>query len=125
MRSRCDLATADGGGPGLDGVYLKPGTGEYVQSTGVEPDSRATGQFYYVSDVGLRFHISDATDGDGAGCRRCARSPGARTDAPQAAPWPMLSLLPAGPELSQQAAMIAHDGIAADPDGSTIAPPKS
>jgi hypothetical protein len=44
------LATADDDGPGLDGVYLKPGTGEYVQSTGDEPGARATGQLFYISD---------------------------------------------------------------------------
>ncbi|MCV7064086.1 type VII secretion protein EccB, partial [Mycolicibacterium vaccae] len=42
-------------------------------------------------------------------------------DAPehaQPAPWPILSLLPPGPRLSQEAAMIAHDGMAADPRAS-------
>ncbi len=118
------LATADGGGPGLDSVYLKPGSGEYVQATGVEPDSHATGQLYYVSDVGLRFPISDGPTAAALGVVG-VQKPGDSTEVPQAAPWPMLSLLPAGPELSQQAALIAHDGMAADPDGSTIAPPKS
>src|SRR5262249_58481929 len=51
------LATADGNGPGLDSVYLTPGTGEFVQATGVQPDSNATGQLCYVSDVGLRFRL--------------------------------------------------------------------
>ncbi len=53
------LATADGSGPGLDSVYLTPGTGEFVQATGVEPDSKAMGQLFYVSDVGVRFGIKD------------------------------------------------------------------
>jgi len=118
------LATADDGGPGLDSVYLKPGSGEYVQSTGVEPNSHATGQLYYVSDVGLRFHINDVPTAAALGVVG-VQKPGDSADVPQAAPWPMLSLLPAGPELSQQAALIAHDGIAADPAGSKIAPPKS
>ena len=53
------LADADGNGPGLDSVYLTPGAGEYVQATGVEPDSQSTGQLFYVSDTGLRYHIKD------------------------------------------------------------------
>ena len=102
------FATADGNGAGLDCVYLKPGAGEYVQATGVEPDSHATGQLFYVSDTGLRYHISDGPRRS-AGCRRRAEARGQTV--PQPAPWPVLSLLPPGPELSQQAAMIAHDGM--------------
>jgi type VII secretion protein EccB len=118
------LASADGGGPGLDSVYLKPGTGEYVQSTGDQANSHATGQLFYVSDLGLRFHISDLPTATALGVVG-VKKPGDPTEAPQPAPWPVLSLLPPGPELSQQAAMIAHDGIAADANGSRIAPPKS
>ena len=33
--------------------------------------------------------------------------------------------LPPGPELSQEAALVAHDGLAADPDSVTVAPPQS
>jgi type VII secretion protein EccB len=118
------LATADGDGPGLDSVYLKPGTGEYVQSTGDEPGSRAKGQLFYVSDVGLRFHIQDVPTATALGLSG-TREPGSAAETLLSAPWPVLSLLPSGPELSQQAALIAHDGTAADPDGSTITPPKS
>jgi hypothetical protein len=31
-----------------------------VQSTGDEPGARATRQLFYISDVGLRFHVDDA-----------------------------------------------------------------
>ena len=53
------LATADGNGAGLDFVYLTPGAGEYVHATGGGPDSESTGQLFYVSDTGLRYHIKD------------------------------------------------------------------
>ncbi len=117
------LATADGGGPGLDSVYLRPGTGEYVQATGAEPNSRASGQLFYVNDLGVRFHVRDETAAAALGVVG-VKAPGSSNQAAQPAPWPVLVLLPPGPELSQQAALIAHDGIAADPQGHQIAPPK-
>jgi hypothetical protein len=118
------LATADGDGPGLDNVYLKPGTGEYVQSAGDELDSRAMGQLFYVSDLGLRFHISDTSTATALGVVDTKAPDSGSPPIPQVAPWQVLSLLPPGAELSQQAAMISHDGIGADPDGVEITPPK-
>jgi type VII secretion protein EccB len=117
------LASADGSGPRLDSVYVKPGTGEYVQATGDAPGSRASGQLFYVSDVGLRYQIDDIPTASALGVLG-VRKPG-ENDVPQVAPWPVLSLLPAGPRLSQEAAMIAHDGMAADPGGAKIAAPAS
>jgi ESX secretion system ATPase EccB len=35
----------------------------------------------------------------------------------------VLALLPAGPELSQEAALVAHDGVASDPN--SVAVPKN
>lgn len=117
------LATADGNGPGLDFTYLKPGTGEYVQSTGGEPDSRAMGQLFYVSDTGVRYHVRDLPTAAALGLAG-VKEPNGPDEVPQYAPWPVISLLPPGPELSQQAALIAHDGMAADPDGFKVIPPK-
>lgn len=117
------LATADGNGPGLDYAYLKPGTGEYVQSTGGEPDSRAMGQLFYIADTGVRYHIRDLPTAAALGVVG-VKDPEKPDETPQFAPWPVISLLPPGPELSQQAALIAHDGMAADPDGFKVNPPK-
>jgi type VII secretion protein EccB len=113
------LATADGSGPGLDGVYLRPGTGEYVQATGVEPGSRATGQLFYVSDSGLRFNVKDAASASALGVTGMKGGDG-QADMPQLAPWPVLALLPPGPQLSQESALVAHDGMAHDPDGQQV-----
>ncbi|OBA78585.1 type VII secretion protein EccB [Mycobacterium sp. 1164966.3] len=118
------LATADGNGPGVDSVYLKPGTGEYVQATGGNADSRAMGQLFYVSDAGVRYHIKDPPTAAALGVTG-VHDPRVEGDVPQLAPWPVVSLLPAGPELSQEAALIAHDGMGADPRGSTVEQPKS
>lgn len=112
------VATADGAGPSVDAVYLKPGTGEYVQAA--NPGSGpAFGDLFYVSDVGLRYPVKDpatATILGLAGVRESRDAP----EHAQPAPWPILSLLPPGPRLSQEAAMIAHDGMAADPAGRAI-----
>jgi type VII secretion protein EccB len=118
------LATADGAGPGLDGVYLKPGTGAFVQAAGDGRDGRARGQLFYVDDLGVRFNIKDEPTASALGVVGDKQA-GKTTVAPQPAPWPVLSLLPPGPELSQQAALIVHDGIAADPAGLKITLPKS
>ncbi|OBJ52938.1 type VII secretion protein EccB [Mycobacterium sp. 1423905.2] len=119
-----DLATGDGNGPGVDSVYLRPGTGEYVQATGGDADSRAMGQLFYVSDTGVRYHIKDLPTAAALGVTG-VHDPRLDADVPQFAPWPVLSLLPAGPELSQEAALVAHDGMGADPRGSKVEPPKS
>jgi type VII secretion protein EccB len=116
------LASADGNGPGLDSVYMTPGAGEYVQTTGVEPGSQSTGPLFYVSDTGLRYHIKDLATASALGVVG-VKAPGQQSETPQLAPWPVLSLLPSGPELSQEAALVAHDGVAPDPN--SVAVPKS
>ena len=118
------LATADGSGPGLDSVYLRPGTGEFVQATGVQPDSRAMGQLFYISDVGVRFGIKDLPSAAALGATGVKTNDG-KNETPQLAPWPIISLLPPGPELSQEAALIAHDGMPADAHGQVVQQPKS
>ncbi|HET6734480.1 type VII secretion protein EccB [Mycobacterium sp.] len=118
------LATGDGNGPGVDFVYLTPGAGEYVQATGGGPGSDSTGQLFYVSDTGLRYHIKDFPTADALGVTG-VKVPDGPQNGPQWAPWPVLSLLPPGPELSQEAALVAHDGMAADPGSVAIQPPEN
>ena len=113
------LASADGTGAAVDSVYLKPGAGEYVQATGSDPDSRSTGQLFYVSDTGVRYHIKDLPTADALGVSGVKVADGP-ANAPQWAPWAVISLLPPGPELSQEAALVAHDGMAADPDSTKV-----
>ncbi|ALG84045.1 type VII secretion protein EccB [Gordonia phthalatica] len=93
------LATADGPGPALDLVYLQPGSGEHVLLTGVEPDSRRASTPFYISDVGVRYRLAGAETASILGL-----------DDPLRAPWPMVSLLPSGPELSREAAAVTRDG---------------
>jgi len=114
------LASADGPGPGIDAVYLKPGTGEYVQAA--NPGSGpALGDLFYVSDLGLRYPVKNAATAAMLGLVGVRESRNVPEHA-EAAPWPILSLLPPGPRLSQEAALIAHDGMAADPAGVAVTP---
>ncbi|MEE6179144.1 type VII secretion protein EccB [Mycobacterium sp. 050134] len=117
------LATADGGGPALDTVYLRPGTGEYVRATGDGPGGQEMGPLFYVDDVGVRFHVADTAAAAALGMEGGKAAAGADQQ-PRPAPWSVLGLLPPGPELSPQAALIAHDGIAGDAEGSKITPPR-
>lgn len=107
------LAGADGGGPGLDGVFVTPGHGHYIQATGSEPDSSRAESLFYVSDSGVRFGIPDSQTAAVIGLG----------DTPAPAPWSMVSLLAAGPTLSHADALVAHDGMAPDLAGTRIEPP--
>ncbi len=93
------LASADGVGPALDLVYLAPGSGEHVLLTGVETDSRRASTPLYISDAGVRYQLAGAETATMLGL-----------DDPLLAPWPMVSLLPSGPELSREAAAVTRDG---------------
>ncbi|MFC8527957.1 type VII secretion protein EccB [Nocardia sp. NPDC057227] len=100
------LAKADGSGPNADAVYLKPSTGAYVQSTGIDPDSSRRDSLFYVSDTGVRYGIKNAEAAKALGMENVPAEP---------APWPIVGLLAAGPSLGREEAMVAHDGVAPDP----------
>ncbi|MFD3744556.1 type VII secretion protein EccB [Nocardia sp. NPDC058633] len=100
------LAQADGAGPQLDSVYIPPGVGAYVQSTGIEPDSRRKDSLFYIADTGVRFGIKDADAVKALGLEEVTAEP---------APWPIVGLLAGGPSLGRADAMVAHDGVAPDP----------
>ncbi|MCV7426461.1 type VII secretion protein EccB [Mycobacterium montefiorense] len=89
------LSQADGRGPALDGVYVPPGHGAYVRG------NSGAGARYLVTDTGVRFAIHDNDS---------AHDLGLRTEAVPV-PWPMLALLPSGPELSRANASVARDVV--------------
>ncbi|MFI7671436.1 type VII secretion protein EccB [Nocardia sp. NPDC049526] len=106
------LAQADGSGANADSVYIPPGTGAFVQTTGIEPDSRRKDSKFYIADTGVRYGIKDSD---------AEKALGMDTDSgtkAEPAPWPIVGLLAAGPSLSRADAMVAHDGVAADPSPS-------
>ncbi|MFC4124770.1 type VII secretion protein EccB [Nocardia rhizosphaerae] len=101
-----NLAQADASGPNADTVYIPPATGAYVQTTGIEPDSRRKDSLFYIADTGVRFGIKNADAVKALGLESVPAEP---------APWPIVGLLAGGPSLGREDAMVAHDGIAPDP----------
>ncbi|WP_280397435.1 type VII secretion protein EccB [Nocardia carnea] len=99
------LAQADGSGQNVDSTYIPPGTGAYVQTTGIEPDSRRKDSIFYIADTGVRFGIKNADAVKALGM----------PDKPEPAPWPIIGLLASGPTLGREEALVAHDGVAPDP----------
>ncbi|BBZ73646.1 type VII secretion protein EccB [Mycobacterium paraseoulense] len=88
------LSQADGPGPALDGVYVPPGRSLYVR----------VGTRYLVTDSGVRFAIHDDDAAHALGL-----------PAPNPAPWSVLGVLPAGPELSRGTASIPRDSVSGTP----------
>ncbi|MBF6356187.1 type VII secretion protein EccB [Nocardia higoensis] len=102
------LAQSDGNGPNADSTYIPPGTGAFVQSTGIEPDSTRKDSMFYVADTGVRYGIKNA---DAQKALGLDIESGVK---PEPAPWPIVGLLANGPTLGREEAMVAHDGIAPD-----------
>ncbi|MFC8527932.1 type VII secretion protein EccB [Nocardia sp. NPDC057227] len=100
-----ELATADGTGERVDEVYLPPGSGEYVQMTGLEPGSPRRGSLFYVGDSGIRYGVPDA---DAAGVLGLGAQP-------RMAPWAIVGQLVPGPTLSQRDALVARDQLPQEP----------
>ena len=98
------LAQADGEGPQIDSVALPAGRSAYVRA---ESLARADGggPLYLVNDSGVLFGIRDEDTAKVLGMQ----------GGPVAAPWPLLSLLPRGPELNRDSALVARDGIRLPP----------
>lgn len=92
------LAQADGPGPALDDAYVPPGRSAYVRA------GDKAGTRYLIVDTGTRFAIHDDDAAHDLGLTEATP-----------APWPVLTLLPAGPELSRRAASIARDAVAGSP----------
>ncbi|QLY31901.1 type VII secretion protein EccB [Nocardia huaxiensis] len=103
------LAQADGNGPEVDSFYIKPGAGAYFQSTGMAVDSTRRDSLYFLSDYGVRYGIKNLESAKALGM-----DPDSVT--PEPAPWAIVGLLPDGPVLSREAAKVAHDGVAPDPN---------
>lgn len=101
------LASADGSGPRVDAVYIPPGTGEYVQATGIEPGSARKGPLFYVGDNGIRYGIPDPATSKVLGLPAT----------PKPAPWPIIGQLVAGPTLDAADALQSRDTVAS-PTGS-------
>ncbi|SNT44511.1 type VII secretion protein EccB [Rhodococcoides kyotonense] len=103
------LAQADGGGPAADAVYLAPGSGGFVRTTGIEPNSTRRDASFFVADTGVRFGVPDAESATALGLVT-----------PVDAPWQIVELLGIGPVLSRSAALTAHDGVDPNPNAAAL-----
>ena len=100
-----ELAQADGDGPKIDNVVLPSGRSAYVRAVALTGGGGDAGPLYLVNDSGVLFGIHD---------ENTAKLLGVQGD-PVAAPWPVLSLLPRGPELSRDSALVARDSLVLPP----------
>ncbi|WP_038865917.1 type VII secretion protein EccB, partial [Mycobacterium avium] len=79
-------------------VYLPTGRSAYVRA-GANAGTR-----YLITDTGVRFAVPDDDAAADLGLGQ-----------PSPAPWPLLTLLPAGPELSRPNASVARDTVVGAP----------
>lgn len=98
-----DLVQADGDGPRLDAVSVPAGHSVYVRAAGVAGEGMSTGPRYLVTESGVAFGVGDAEAATALGLPQT----------PGAAPWPLLALLPRGPELSVTGAAVVRDSVGA------------
>ena len=101
-----------GSGTTADRVVLTPGRGYLVQTVGQDGGGASTqpvgGANFWLSDTGVRYGLD--TDGDQKTIAALGLTP-----PPLPIPWSMLSQFAEGPTLSRTDALLAHDGLAADP----------
>lgn len=95
------LASADGGGAGLDAAFVPPSSGRYVVTAGADSESPRRESLVYVNDSGVAFGVADAQTAQFLGLG----------DEPQVAPWPIVGLLPEGPALSRSQALVERDSL--------------
>lgn len=99
------LAQADADGPAVDAVSVPAGRSLFVRSVGLTGGGQGSNSLFLVTDSGTRFGIRD---GDAAVTLGL-------TGPAVPAPWPVLAVLPRGPELSHRDASVARDGLVASP----------
>ena len=99
------LAQADADGPAVDAVAIPPGRSVFARSVGLTGAGRGAGSLFLITDTGVLYGIRDSEAAGSLGLTAPA----------QPAPWPVLSALPHGPELSRRDASVARDGLVVSP----------
>ncbi|MEV6069796.1 type VII secretion protein EccB [Nocardia sp. NPDC052001] len=95
------LATSDGTGNRIDGAYIPPTSGEFVQSTGIAPGSRRRDSLFYIADNGISYGIPDLKTAQMLGLG----------STPRLAPWEVIGQFVTGPTLSAAAASTSYDSM--------------
>lgn len=99
-----NLVSADGAGPNLDKFLLPPGTAMFLQSTTAETKEEVGFNFYYVSDLGVKYPLASKKDAEYLGLPTSA----------SLVPNGISKLFVTGPSLSRQNALLAQDTIQVD-----------
>lgn len=97
------VVSAKDRGAVADQVLLSGSAATFVSTTGASADSARRETMWLISESGVRYGIP--FDGDSMNAL------GLNTGQLRLAPWPLLRIWPAGPELSRQAAMTKHDTL--------------
>ena len=93
------LAQADGPGPNVDEVAVAPGRSLLVQSA--TTGGAGEGPLFLLTDTGVLHGLENADTAGALGLSLPAA----------AAPWPVLSVLPRGPELTTRSASVVRDVV--------------
>ncbi|WP_197377202.1 type VII secretion protein EccB [Mycolicibacterium baixiangningiae] len=101
-----DLVGA-GNGVTADRVALAPGRGYFVQTVGQEPGSPTAGSLFWVGDTGVRYGIEPGENDQTIGALGLSAPP-------VPVPWSVLAQFAAGPTLSRDDALLAHDTLTPD-----------
>ena len=98
--------------PHADEVYVSPEAANFIQVTGVQPDSVRGESLWFIGNNGVRFGVPFTGGSDD----QSRQALGFKDVSPTPAPWSVIKWLPAGPVLSKAAAMTQHDTLMPDPN---------
>jgi hypothetical protein len=87
-------------GLAADITYVPPGTNYFVRTTGSDPGSTRAASDFLVADTGVRYGVPD-TSADALGM-----------PTPLAAPYPIVKLIPPGPALARNSALVERSDVA-------------
>ncbi|WP_421845014.1 type VII secretion protein EccB [Mycobacterium sp.] len=85
-----------------NGVYVHPGTGLFVQVRGGSPTAHTAESAWWISDTGVKYSIPSRSGRQDKSPQKSLGISGP----PLPMPWSILKLLPSGPELSRENALL-------------------
>ncbi|MFV0493508.1 type VII secretion protein EccB [Mycobacterium sp.] len=109
------LVKADMAGREADHVYFGPDFANFVAVTGNNPAAQTAESLWWLTNSGARFGVEDSND---------ARQALGLTLQPSLSPWAALRLLPAGPTLSREDALVEHNTLPMDMSPEELVVPK-
>lgn len=86
-------------GVGANLTYVQPGTGYFVRTTGSSPGSGQAASDFFINDTGVRYGVPDSSIA------------ALGMPEPLLAPYPVVKLIPPGPALARNAALIAQSDV--------------